>query len=88
MQVVLLGDHTAPYHDFPYERGRELEDALRTRWAAIKSFHFSSIDTAEVSVAYAEVAGMTVAEVYAKLEEVVKAAAQQVDWDIWEISER
>jgi hypothetical protein len=83
MNITIYGSHTVPCGEFPYDKGQEFECALKNNWSAITFFHFTSINTAEVTISADSVADMTVREVYERLKNAVTAACGEIDWNIW-----
>lgn len=83
MKITIWGNHTAEYGDFPYEKGRQFERALKSHWDAISYFNFNCIDGADVFLTSEKLADMTVRQVYVKLTLVIKAAGTECNWDIW-----
>lgn len=83
MKIYISGQHTAPYGDFPYEKGNEFLRALIREWSAIHHFNFSSIDGAYVWLKKEKIIDLTVQEVYDKLNLAVKNASNECSWNIW-----
>lgn len=83
MIIYISGSHTAPYGDFPYNKGEEFARALKREWDAIDYFKFYTIDGAEIILKKKKIINLTVQEVYSKLNEAVKNASKKCLWEIW-----
>jgi len=85
MKLYIVGNHTAPYGEFPYDKGHEFEKALIKHWSAIHYFSFNCIDGADIWIHAHKVPDMTAREIYARLRDAVNAASKAVEWEIWEV---
>ena len=85
MTISLSGQHTAPYGEFPYNKGEEFLKALQKEWPEIVYFSFDSIDGANVMLKTAPIMDWTLCQILDKLDKAVSQASKICDWNIWTV---